>query len=66
MTWRLVLPGVWLFRDSCNVYAIEGEDGMVILNAGTGCGYRIGRLWQSLPPNGRTTFRPSVARVDWS
>src|ERR1041384_6497839 len=36
MKWNLVLPGVWLFRDSCNVYAVEGPDGMVLVNAGTG------------------------------
>ena len=27
MNWHLVLPGVWLFRDSCNVYAVEGKEG---------------------------------------
>lgn len=36
MTWTQALPGVWRFRDSCSVYAIEGESGMVIVNAGTG------------------------------
>ncbi len=34
--WELVLPGVYLFRDSCNVYAVEGPDGVVVINAGTG------------------------------
>lgn len=36
MTWSQILPGVWRYRDSCNVYAIEGEAGTVLLNAGTG------------------------------
>jgi glyoxylase-like metal-dependent hydrolase (beta-lactamase superfamily II) len=27
---------VWLFRDSCNVYALEGSEGLLIVNAGTG------------------------------
>jgi hypothetical protein len=34
--WNLVLPGIYLYDDSCNVYAVEGPDGMVIVNAGTG------------------------------
>jgi glyoxylase-like metal-dependent hydrolase (beta-lactamase superfamily II) len=34
--WQQVLPGVLLWRDSCNVYAIVGPDGTVIVNAGTG------------------------------
>ncbi len=39
MTWQNVLPGtagVWLFRDSCNVYAVQGPAGMLIIDAGTG------------------------------
>lgn len=38
MTWQQVLPNVFLWRDSCNVYAIIGPDGKqaVIVNAGTG------------------------------
>src|SRR4051794_40794968 len=36
MNWSQVLPGVWLFRDSCNVYALEGREGVLIFNAGTG------------------------------
>ena len=36
MNWSPVLPGLWLFRDSCNVYALEGPEGMLILDAGTG------------------------------
>jgi glyoxylase-like metal-dependent hydrolase (beta-lactamase superfamily II) len=34
--WNPVLPGVWLFRDSCNVYALEGKDGLLVIDAGTG------------------------------
>ncbi len=36
MHWREILPGIWLFRDSCNVYAVEGSEGMLLINAGTG------------------------------
>ena len=36
MTWQTVLPGLWIFRDSCNVYAVHGPDGIVIIDAGTG------------------------------
>jgi glyoxylase-like metal-dependent hydrolase (beta-lactamase superfamily II) len=31
-----VLPGVRLWRDSCNVYAILGESGAVVVDAGSG------------------------------
>lgn len=36
MQWEQVLPGVWRFRDSCNVYAVQGAGGIVIIDAGTG------------------------------
>jgi len=36
MHWNPVLPGVWLFRDSCNVYALEGKEGLLLIDAGTG------------------------------
>ncbi len=36
MKWDKILPDVWRFRDSCNVYALEGVEGMLIVNAGTG------------------------------
>lgn len=36
MHWQPILPGVWLYRDSCNVYAVQGARGMLIVNAGTG------------------------------
>src|SRR5688572_16984165 len=34
--WQDVLPGVRVFRDSCNVYAISGPAGTLIVDAGTG------------------------------
>ena len=34
--WQPVLPGVLRFRDSCNVYAITGDGGTLLINAGTG------------------------------
>ncbi|MBA3948151.1 MAG: MBL fold metallo-hydrolase, partial [Herpetosiphonaceae bacterium] len=36
MTWREVLPDVLLWQDSCNVYAVVGPQGTLIVNAGTG------------------------------
>lgn len=39
LAWQLVsesIPGLWLFRDSCNVYAVQGPGGIVIIDAGTG------------------------------
>ncbi len=36
MLWKPIAPGVFLFRDSCNVYALEGPAGMVVVDAGTG------------------------------
>src|SRR5579864_7348150 len=36
MNWTQILPEVWRFRDSCNVYAIKGDGGMLIVDAGTG------------------------------
>ncbi|MFO1539220.1 MAG: MBL fold metallo-hydrolase [Chloroflexota bacterium] len=34
--WQPVLPGVLRWRDSCNVYALIGPTGTVIVDAGTG------------------------------
>ena len=34
--WQLVLPGVLMWPDSCNVYAITGPDGILIVDAGSG------------------------------
>jgi glyoxylase-like metal-dependent hydrolase (beta-lactamase superfamily II) len=36
MTWEAVLPGCWRFRDSCNVYALDAGESIVIVDAGTG------------------------------
>ncbi len=36
MTWEPVLPGVLRFRDSCNVYAVEGTGGCLVVDGGTG------------------------------
>lgn len=36
MQWKFILPSVLQFADSCNVYALIGTRGSVILNAGTG------------------------------
>jgi glyoxylase-like metal-dependent hydrolase (beta-lactamase superfamily II) len=34
--WHEVVPGVLLFRDSCNVYAVQGPEGCLLVDAGTG------------------------------
>lgn len=34
LTWESLLPGVWRFRDSCNVYAVRGPSGLLIINVG--------------------------------
>ena len=34
--WQQVMPGVLMWPDSCNVYAITGPDGILIVDAGTG------------------------------
>lgn len=34
--WREAEAGVWAFQDSCLVYAVVGEQGCLIINAGTG------------------------------
>jgi glyoxylase-like metal-dependent hydrolase (beta-lactamase superfamily II) len=36
MHWQLVTKGVWHFQDSCNVYAVEGPQGTIVIDAGTG------------------------------
>ena len=36
MSWQLVLPNVYLYPDSCNVYAIVGPEGVLVVDAGTG------------------------------
>ena len=34
--WQKVCDGIFLFQDSCCVYAIQGPKGTVLINAGTG------------------------------
>jgi len=36
MAWQPLLPQIFVWRDSCNVYAVAGPDGTVIIDAGTG------------------------------
>ncbi|MBC8075603.1 MAG: MBL fold metallo-hydrolase, partial [Chloroflexales bacterium] len=36
MPWQPVLPNVLRWHDSCNVYALLGPNGSLIVNAGTG------------------------------
>jgi len=36
MKWRPVTESVWAFEDSCNVYAVQGSLGLVVINAGSG------------------------------
>ncbi len=36
MHWQLVTEGIWRFQDSCNVYAVEGPQGTIVIDAGTG------------------------------
>src|SRR5919199_1782860 len=36
MIWNEVLPGLWRYRDSCNVYAVRAPEGLLIVDAGTG------------------------------
>ncbi len=36
MQWKRILPDVFQFADSCNVYAVVGPQGSVIIDAGTG------------------------------
>ena len=36
MSWQQVMQGVWVYRDSCLVYAVRGPAGMLIVNAGSG------------------------------
>ncbi len=34
--WKSILPDVFMFEDSCNVYAINGPEGCAIIDSGTG------------------------------
>ena len=34
--WEKLAESIWMFRDSCNVYAVAGPEGLLVINAGTG------------------------------
>ena len=34
--WQKIHPQLFLLQDSCNVYALQGPEGTLLLNAGTG------------------------------
>ena len=34
--WERIEEGIYRFQDSCHVYAVEGPEGVVLVNAGTG------------------------------
>ena len=36
MAWQKVVDRVWMYQDSCRVYAILGNNGFTVINAGTG------------------------------
>src|SRR5687767_2760274 len=36
MKWQQILSNLFVYRDSCNVYAVIGPEGVLIVNAGTG------------------------------
>ena len=36
MNWKKIGESLWLFKDSCNVYAVQGPSGIVLINCGTG------------------------------
>jgi len=36
MHWTPILPNLWLFRDSCNVYALQTKSALLLIDAGTG------------------------------
>ena len=35
-SWELLEPGLYRLQDSCHVYAVQGPEGTVLINAGTG------------------------------
>lgn len=52
-SWRELEDGIYLYRDSCNVYAVRGLDGQwLIINAGTGRGSSV---WAELGELGSAT-----------
>ena len=36
MGWKILTDEIWMFQDSCNVYAVTGPEGVLIIDAGTG------------------------------
>jgi len=43
--WQLIADNVFRFRDSCHVYAVTGDTGTVLINAGTGmAAERLGEI----------------------
>jgi len=36
MKWKTIAESLWMYEDSCNVYAVKGSSGIVVINAGTG------------------------------
>ena len=36
MSWQKITHDIRLFKDSCNVYAVTGSEGLLIIDAGTG------------------------------
>jgi glyoxylase-like metal-dependent hydrolase (beta-lactamase superfamily II) len=36
MGWQILTDEIWMFQDSCNVYAVTGPEGVLIIDAGTG------------------------------
>jgi glyoxylase-like metal-dependent hydrolase (beta-lactamase superfamily II) len=45
MNWERLADGLWVFGDSCRVYAVQGADGLAVVNAGTGAWLdRLGEL----------------------
>ena len=36
MGWQILTDEIWMFQDSCNVYAVMGPEGVLIIDAGTG------------------------------
>jgi glyoxylase-like metal-dependent hydrolase (beta-lactamase superfamily II) len=36
MKWKTIAGSLWMYEDSCNVYAARGPSGIVVINAGTG------------------------------
>ena len=49
-TWQKIHDGVFMFQDSCRVYAVQCPEGTVIINAGTGLAAdHLGEVVQNAP-----------------